>query len=246
MNPSPWLLIGSGAALAGSALILGRRGSVKSPKHLAAFVKEAEKDIAKSFDRSSTEKGGPLEAIFRDSGWNVYRITYEGTTGRPEQWCGMSVAAWATRAGLRPEHRNAFWHTSHIEKFFTYAKSSRVVSTLDGSPIEQAHAAHAARRSYWPAKELRAIPPKQWAIQPGDIVLINHKGQTSTPDHVGMVHAFDGRYLTTLEGNASGVLQNGKRTAGGAVAKKRDLNDAKVRNTIFGVGRFSPLDFQRG
>ena len=75
-------------------------------------------------------------------------------------------------------------------------------------------------------------------------MLIAHKGQTNKADHIALFESWDGRTLTTLEGNASGVLSNGKSTRSGVVRKQRDLGNVTVRNTIFGVGTFSKVDFE--
>jgi len=83
-----------------------------------------------------------------------------------------------------------------------------------------------------------------WYFQaPGDLGLINHNGKTDRAHHIVLVESFDGVTLTTLEGNASGLAPDGSRRRQGVVRVVRDLRIDTVRATIFGVGRFSPLDF---
>lgn len=159
----------------------------------------------------------------------------------------MTVAAWAWRAGMLKMHRNSFWATGGVRSFFSYAQKGthrRTVGELNGRPIRAAHEAGGSLRRWIETTELRGIPLNQLDIMPGDVGLIAHRGQTDGADHIVLIESFDGRMLTTLEGNASGRLQNGTTVRNGVVRKVRDLSDAGVRKTLFGVGRFSRLDFE--
>lgn len=208
-----------------------------------ATIREAHRDLSKNIENSQVERTGPLSAIFKDSGWSN---TVDIRDGKVMDWCGMAVAAWAWRAGLVPVHRRSFWATSNVRSFFSYATKgshNRTLLELNGKPIREVHAAAGSVRKWLETDQLRAVPLKSLDIQPGDVVLIAHRGQTTGADHIALVESFDGRKLITLEGNASGKLPNGKTVRSGVVRKSRDLGDVQIRATLFGVGRFSKLDY---
>jgi hypothetical protein len=58
-----------------------------------------------------------------------------------------------------------------------------------------------------------------------------------------MVKAWDGRLLTTIEGNAAGLGPAGDRRKDAVVERKTDLSKASARRLIYGVGRVSAMDF---
>lgn len=241
MTRAAWMLIASGAATAGAAAFFWRQPMVDFVR--SRLLKFARADYALNIQSSDAPKDSPLAAIFADSAWSNHADVRDG---KIMDWCGMAVAAWLYRAGsLLPQHRKSFWATDGVRSFFSYAKVGshrRTETTLNGKPIEQAHRALGGLRKWIEGTQLRAIPLAKWDIAAGDVVLIAHKGQTTGADHITLVESFDGRYLTTYEGNASGVLANGKSTKSGVVRKTRDLANTTVKNTIFGIGRLAPAD----
>lgn len=239
-------LVAAAAGAAGATVyFLQSRGTAAGPKVIQKIVQEARRDIAKNIERSQTAKDGPLAAIFKDSGWSN---SVDIRDGKVLDWCGMSVGAWSYRAGMLPQHRRSFYATSNVRSFFSYTKKGnthgRTAMEIDGKPIVQVHEAAGSMRRWSETTELRSARLDALDIQSGDVILIAHDGRTSSADHIALVESFDGRLLTTLEGNASGVLTSGKRTSSGVVRKTRDLADDRVRKTLFGVGRFSKVDFR--
>lgn len=236
------------ALLVGASAAAGFATYFLTPTHGKAGMKlktvqEAHRDLSKNIDSTQLEKSGNLSAIFKDSGWSN---SVDVRDGKVMDWCGMAVAAWSWRAGLLPVHRRSFWATSNVRSFFSYATKgahNRTLRELNGKPIQEVHAAAGSLRKWLETHELRAVPLKSLDIEPGDVVLIAHRGQTTGADHIALVESFDGRKLITVEGNASGTLPNGKAVRSGVVRKSRDLSDVQIRATLFGVGRFSKLDF---
>ena len=236
------LVVASSAAAGVATHFLVNRSKVNPV--MKKTLREAQKDLSKHITSADLEDDGPLAAIFADSGWSK-RVDVRD--GKVMDWCGMAVGAWLHRGGMRAEHRKSFWATENVRSFFSYAKKGtthrRTELAVGGKPIEAAHAAAGAKRQWLEAEALRAIPWRELDIEAGDVVLIAHNGRLTGADHIALVEAFDGRYLTTLEGNASGKLADGRSTASGVVRKQRDLANAATRNTLFGVGRLSKLDF---
>jgi hypothetical protein len=164
----------------------------------------------------------------------------------------MSIAAWGFRAGLLPVHRCSFWATDNVRSFFSYGKAGRVhhrtareVTLVDGTVVVVVdwHSEREQRRTWREKAALQQLPLAEWDLQPGDVGLINHSGKTDRAHHIVLVESFDGATLTTLEGNATGLAPNGSRRRQGVVRVVRDLRVDTVRASIFGIGRFSPLDF---
>lgn len=208
------------------------------------WLKRAHEDFLACIQSTDAPKDSALAAIFRDSGWSNHADVRDG---KIMDWCGMSVAAWLYRGGgLQEAHRKSFWATGGVESFFTYGASGshrRTITTLNGAPIKSVHADAGSLRKWTPAASLRALPLSKWDVQAGDVVLIAHKGQTTGADHIAMIDHWDGRYLATYEGNASGIMSNGLKTSSGVVRKTRDLQNTTVKNTIYGIGRLSRLDY---
>ena len=214
---------------------------------LAKALAAADEDWRAGTSERDISRTGRLAKIFQDGGWG-YSVGLD-SAGRVLDWCGIAVGAWLYRAGLRPEHRKSFFQTTNVRGFFAYNTSletrRRMVLQLDGRPIRDVHAAAGALRSWTETAELRARPLAAWDVKPGDVLLIAHDGRTTSADHIAMVTAFDARSgrLETIEGNARGFDASGRDTRDAVVRKARDLSSVAVRNTIYGVGRLSRLDF---
>jgi len=204
-----------------------------------AIFREARADLARGVSERDTSNDGPLAQIFRDSGW-ANGITYN-ESGRIHDWCGMTVGSWAYRAGLNPQHRRSLWHTQNVRSFFSYGtagnihhRTAREVE-VDGvlMPIEQWHRNMNARRTWVEGDILDELPLERWPLKPGDVLLFDWSGNRTGADHIVLVESFDGRTLTTLEGNADNEVQR--------IVK--DLSDPRERRLVYGFGSFSPLDF---
>lgn len=236
--PAAMILAGGGAITA-AAIVWRRTVNHYTPR----AVLYARHDYARKITSAMPDKNSPLAEIFRLSGWSNYVHRVDGSI---MDWCGMAVATWLHLAGLRAEDRRTFWHTDGVRAFFSYGRTGstrRLVATRDGQSIESVHRTQKKQRRWIETAALRAVPLDEWDLQPGDVVLIAHQGQTTHANHIALVESFARGRLTTLEGNASGVLANGQTTSSGVVRKTRNLKDVNVRNTIFGIGRCSPLDF---
>lgn len=219
---------------------------------LHPLVVEARRDWEACTTEADVAKTGRLAAIFRDSGWSKSGVDISPKTNKPKDWCGMSVAAWGFRASMLAVHRRSFWATDNVRSFFSYGRAGRVhhrtareVTLADGSVVEVAawHAERKQERTWRETGALQRLPLAEWDLAPGDVALINHDGKTDRAHHIVLVESFDGATLTTLEGNATGLAPNGSRRRQGVVRVVRDLRVDTVRATIFGIGRFSPLDF---
>ena len=219
---------------------------------LHPLIVEARRDWEAGATEADVSKAGRLAGIFRDSGWSKNGVDVSAKTGKPKDWCGMSIAAWGFRAGLLPVHRRSFWATDNVRSFFSYGKAGRVhhrtareVTLVDGTVVVVVdwHSERGQRRTWRETAALQRLPLAKWDLQPGDVGLINHNGKTDRAHHIVLVESFDGVTLTTLEGNATGLAPDGSRRRQGVVRVVRDLRNETVRATIFGVGRFSPLDF---
>lgn len=243
----PWLLIAAGASLAGSSLYFWTQQEQHMPKRISKTEKAAHADYALNVQSTDPPQNSALANIFADSAWSKYADVRDG---KIMDWCGIAVAAWLYRGGaIDAVHRRSFWATEGVRSFFSYGKvgrHNRTTLTIGGQNIQQMHQKAGKLRQWTETKALRALPLSQWSILPGDVLLIAHKGQTTGADHIALVYGFDGRTVVTYEGNASGLLANGKKTKSGVVRKARDLQDVNVRNTIFGIGRLSPLDAPAG
>jgi hypothetical protein len=197
--------------------------------------------------------GSKLADIFRDSAWSDNVDKKE--SGGAKDWCGMSVAAWMFRCGLQGALRNDYWATSNVRSGLSYATAGTVHHRTDrevqppGSRdwllVEAWHTAQGQRRSWIEGDELHAIDVRQWDIRPGDVLLIAHDGSRERAHHITMVERWEPQELMlhTIEGNASGLDALGKRLRNGVVKVSRNLSGATTRNTIFGFGRPSALDF---
>lgn len=225
---------------------------IPSRKELVeAVLTDARKDWEARTSAADTSPSGRLAAIFRDSGWSP-RVDMNPSTGRPKDWCGMAVAAWFFRAGMNATHRRSFWATANVRSFFSYGRAGRIhhrtatqVELLPGSwvDIEPWHRCLRQTRRWIEGTKLHAMPLGEVSISAGDVVLINHQGRVDGAHHIALVEQWDGRLLTTLEGNATGLDPAGQRLRQGVVRVERDLTHAGVRKTLFGVGRVSRWDW---
>ncbi|MBM4073833.1 MAG: CHAP domain-containing protein [Planctomycetes bacterium] len=168
-------------------------------------------------------------------------------------WCGMAVGLWLQDAGLNHPFGRSFLHCLNVEAFFTYGKRSNVnarrldtLMSCDGKwqRIETLQAGASARR--W--LDRGAIISKLNSgdtvdmFRAGDVVLLDWSG-INEADHITMVKGWDGKTLTTIEGNASGLGPANERRRESVVVRYLDLDKAQNRRLIYGVGRVSPMDF---
>lgn len=197
--------------------------------------------------------GSGLADIFRDSGWS--RAVDLNERGKAKDWCGMSVAAWMFRCGLDGSHRNDYWQTDNVRSGLSYARAGKVHHRTDREvmlpgcrdwlSVEAWHTDQGQRRFWIEGNELHAIDVRQWDIRPGDVLLIAHDGSRERAHHITLVERWEPKELIlhTIEGNASGLDPAGERLRNGVVKCTRNLRGDTTRNTIFGFGRPSSLDF---
>jgi hypothetical protein len=201
-----------------------------------------------------TSNTGGLADIFRDSGWSN-RVDIKD--GRVRDWCGMACAAWYFRAGLHPSLRREFWHTENVAALFTYGlhgtrRRHHTRVTIDGvqRDVQEWHRALGKPRGCLTRRgngALDQIPWRCWDtfVRPGDILLIAHRGQADSANHICMVERIEGHTIHCLDGNARGMQSNGKRGGPAVVRIARRIDDDTERAKINLIGRLSPLDFTR-
>lgn len=221
--------------------------------HAAQAVKEAEKDWHEGVVATMPRRDSALARIFRDSGWSNWVDTE--SDGRPKDWCGMAVAAWHARAGLHPDLRRGMWETRNVLAQFTYGREGvrRRYYPMVSEPgaasavsVEAYHRAHGGPRKWFPGAELRQWTPAKWRdrLRPGDVVLINHRGELGSAHHIAMVHSFEGDTLVRIDGNATGSSPEGRTRRAGVVKVRMNLRDPADVAKIVGVGRFAPADYR--
>jgi len=178
------------------------------------------------------KKGDPLNKVFADAGWSRYGVTTTTTSKGKKKvadWCGMFAAAHMFRGGgLDEELRAGFLHTTNVLDFFQYqqkANAARAPKSIwaDGSwhDLRTYHGARGSLRK-WTTRAaitsaMEAKSPLD--IRPGDVVLIDHRGNRKSPQHITMVESYDPstQTLVTIEGNTGGIQApdgKGKATNG--------------------------------
>lgn len=174
-------------------------------------------------------------------------------TGAPPDWCGFTVAAEYIRSGMDEQLRSAFYHAKNVECHYTYGAQNNVNSKrfmaeveVDGKwiKVRDWHVSQHALRSWVGWTELQSGDVKAMDFLPGDTLEWDWQGTGKTAEHIGMVRAWDGRFLDTFEGNRTGKGPNGEAWKESVVTVRYDLSIASVRKQIYGRGRPSPLDFQ--
>jgi hypothetical protein len=213
-------------------------------------LSQARADWAKGISEANQANDGPLAGIFRDSGWAL-RVDLTDS-GRVKDWCGMSVAAWAFRAGFDGQLRSSLYQTNNVRSFFSYASAGNVHHRTDREvrapggewrPIADVHEERGSKRTWVEGSALHRQPLASWGIRPGMVLLISHTRSLTVAHHITLVESFDGRTLVTLEGNASGTGPDTKRWTNACVRVTRDLSVESIRRTVFGFGSFSDVDF---
>ena len=175
------------------------------------------------------KKDDPLNKIFADAGWSRYGVTAITTKKghkKVADWCGMFVAAHMFRGGgLDQELRAGFLHTTNVLDFFQYqqkANAARAPKSVwaDGAwhDLHTYHGARGSLRKWTPRATITSAMEAKTPldIRPGDVVLIDHKGNKKSPQHITMVESYDPatQTLVTIEGNTRGIqAPDGKGTA---------------------------------
>lgn len=171
-------------------------------------------------------------------------------------WCGMAVGLWLQDGGMNHPFGRSFLHCLNVEAFFTYGRQKNVNPkrldtqlSADGKwmRIETVQAGSTARR--WLGRDAikarltaGASLPDLDVFRPGDVVLMDWSG-VNDADHITMVKAWDGKTLTTIEGNASGLGPAGEKRRESVVTRMLDLSKPASLKLVYGVGRLSPMDF---
>lgn len=231
-------------------------------ERMQLVLEQAYIDWRAGTDEKDQLPSGRLAAIFKDSGFSAQGVTYKAK-GAPSDWCGMSVGAWSYRAGMHPQLRSAFFHTFNVEDHFRYGQPTcrnprRFMAEVevDGKwmPTAQWHLAQNAARVWLGEEVIRKGDAARLDIRPGDVVLIDYQGvydrandeRIDEADHITIASEFNGGVLTVMNGNARGVDPTGRPVTDAVSATRHDLNDPVARKRVYGVGRFSPLDFDLG
>jgi len=220
--------------------------------HLARALAAADRDWRNNVgehDRAS------LDRMFRASGFA--RQAPRAWDAKVPDWCGMAVGLWLQDGGMNPAFGRSFLHCLNVEAFFSYGAQRNVnprrldtLINLEGKwqSIRDFHGGPGGglnRRWYDRGQVTSRVADEHHArdvFAPGDVVLIDWAGHNDA-DHITMVEAWDGRTLTTIEGNASGLGPDGKRRREAVVKRKLDMGKPADRRLIYGVGRLSPMDF---
>ena len=161
-------------------------------------------------------------------------------TPQSYQWCGAFVAyCWVLQGLDKYIAAHEFGSTYRLKEFGTYGNGYKVTHP-DGSVelLEEYHARkHALRKMViFGDKDTGTNFP----VQPGDILVVGGAKKYGT--HITLVESFDGRDFTTIEGNAYGLLANGKEREG--VIKRVRQFGGNTSETGYArrLYRLSPLD----
>lgn len=196
-----------------------------------------------------------LDNMFKTSGFA--RSAPRGWDVKVPDWCGMAVGTWLVAGGLNPAFARSFLHVFNVEAFFTYGRQRNVnPKRLDTKIQTDAGWLDIRTLHAWPADDhqrrwldrgqigSRAVDDAHASdlFAPGDVVLFDWQGQNDA-DHITMCKAWDGRTLTTIEGNAAGLGPAGDKRKDAVVERKTDMSKPAGRRLIYGVGRLSAMDF---
>jgi len=213
-----------------------------------------------------------IDRIVRESGF-ANRMEWRDDGRADHMWCGMYAACHAGTVGMPRILRPGMFHVKNVEDFFNYRYGKRVPRwvklPMDGGDTMKMelhgwHEDHDAMRRWITHEDIDAMVDEDGAhmvgfadqglIMGGDILLVDNKAD-GTPNHITVVRNYSGGVITTVEGNAGGIVFVKREGGGGggmetesvrgdAVAiNHRDLSKSKHRARIYGIGRFSPLDF---
>lgn len=208
-----------------------------------------------------------IDRIVRESGY-AHRMDWRADGRAEHMWCGMFAACHAGTVGLPGILRPGLYHVDNVVDFFNYDYGRRVPKwALVGGErvkLKEFHEQNNAPRRWITHDDIDAMVAEDGAhmvgfadqglIQGGDILLVDNKAD-GTPNHITVVRNYGGGIVTTVEGNASGIVfvkkadggaDQTEKVKGDAVAlNHRDLSDPAQRARIYGIGRFSALDFDR-
>lgn len=224
---------------------------------IAKALDAAANDWKAGVSEADRRAGNRIDEMFRRSGWSSLGVP-KGEDDEIPDWCGMAAALWFIDGGINPGLNTSFLHCYNLMDFFRYGKPRAFNRArldhwvnVDGVevPIEEWHRLEEMPRS-WAGKAvivdglLPAKTPNKTLFQPGDIVLIDWR-PNGIPDHITVVAQWDAdaRVLHTWEGNRTGRDVNGKVVKDAVVPCTYNLANPAIARTIFGRGRFSPLDF---
>jgi len=206
-----------------------------------------------------------INRIVKGSGYANYMDWKEN--GRAEwMWCGIFCACHLRNIGFHPNLRPGLWHVKNVENFFTYQYEKRVPRwiTVDGKEYEVKvfHEQKNAPRMWLTHQMIVDMVHEDGShmvgfsdvglVGPGDILLVDGNGDGSS-NHITMVASYENNIITTVEGNAGGLLFDGENLDGtfktkevkgdGVTLNKRDLSNPSHLKKIYGIGRFSAEDF---
>jgi hypothetical protein len=205
-----------------------------------------------------------IDRIVKRSGY-ANRMEWKPNGRAESMWCGMFCACHLLNAGLNKALRPGMWHVKNVENYFTYDYEKRVPKwvTVGGNKmkLKDFHDQVDAPRLWLTHKMIDEMIAEDGVkmvgyadvglVGPGDILLVD-SDRNGTPNHITMVKEYKGGVITTVEGNAGGVInlpgQDGvtKKVKGDAVTLNfRDLSKSKHVAKIYGIGRFSVQDFNR-
>jgi hypothetical protein len=196
---------------------------------------------ASEIEAQKKAKDDPLNAIFKDSGFANRVTSHKNSEGvdKISDWCGMFVGASLFRGGgLDEELRAGMLHTSNVLDYFQYtqvANAGRVPKSIwaDGEwhDLKTYHATRGSTRTWQSRGAVTAVMEGGGAldVRPGDVVLIDHKGNKPSPQHITMVESYDPatHQLVTIEGNTGGIRA-------GADGKVGDAGDGHHKTNATG------------
>ncbi len=177
-------------------------------------LKPGEAEGAADIAAQKKKKDDPLNAIFKDAGYSSTVATQDGKPDKIADWCGMFVGASLVRGGgLDEELRAGMLHTDNVQSYFKYVGGTRTPKSIwaDGEwhDLKTYHGGRGAVRGWQDRASVTATMEGGAAldVRPGDVVLIDHGGNSSSPQHITMVESYDAetKQLTTIEGNTSGI-----------------------------------------
>lgn len=235
--------------------------STNRPDMQACIIRALEaaaNDWLAGVSEADRREGGRLDTMFRVSGWSPAYGVPKGPRDKVRDWCGMAVCAWLLEGGLNPGLNTSFLHEMNVQDFFTYGKPTTFNGArldrfvvVDGKErrIEDWHRSEKASRRWLTRAAvtdglLDQKTPNPDLFQPGDVACIDWSG-LNRADHIVLVSQWDAedRILHTWEGNRSGKNVAGDDVADAVVPLTYDLKTSYWRRRMFGVGRFSRLDF---
>lgn len=230
-------------------------------KYREAAVKSAMEDWKKGIREKTHHE--EIDRIVKQSGF-ANRMEWKSDGRASQMWCGMFCSCHLLNAGLNQELRSGMWHVSNVENFFCYKYEKRVpkwVLVKDKNiELKEYHSQKNTPRLWITHKMIKEMIGEDGPhmvgfadvglVGPGDILLVDGDSN-GKPNHITMVKEYKKGIITTIEGNAGGIInvpgEDGvtQRVQGDSVALNfRDLSKEDYKK-IYGIGRFSYEDFNR-